>query len=120
MYGFYDNQAITRLRADAYGDALRLNDTPLQDVLNMPLPEQPLCATCNFDRITDAQFPMRNTIDVDAYADRNNATDKVARQVYGNNHNDEDDDDCVHDNDSVTEDATDKTVQKRVREHGGE
>eukprot|EP00961_Rhodomonas_salina_P267297 3611840-Rhodomonas_salina.1 len=42
VYGFYDNQAITRLRADAYGDAL--NDTPFQDVLNMPLPEQPSCA----------------------------------------------------------------------------
>eukprot|EP00961_Rhodomonas_salina_P061458 825235-Rhodomonas_salina.1 len=63
---------------------------------------------------------MRNTIDVDAYADRNNATDKVARQVYGTNHNDEDDDDCTHENDAVTEDPTGKTAQKRVRERGGD
>eukprot|EP00961_Rhodomonas_salina_P060692 814814-Rhodomonas_salina.1 len=73
VYGFYDNQAITRLRADAYGDTL--NDTQFQDVLNMPLPEQPdellrqppkgsghfaMFASCNvtFD---ETMFPLKET-----------------------------------------------------------
>eukprot|EP00961_Rhodomonas_salina_P260775 3524054-Rhodomonas_salina.1 len=109
VYGFYDNQAITRLHADAYCDAL--TDTPFQNVLNMPLPEQPSCTTCNFESITDQQFPLRNTIDVDAYADRNNANEIVAREVYGDKPGDEDDLD-------ITDDSSCDNG-KRARNRGG-
>eukprot|EP00961_Rhodomonas_salina_P036992 497464-Rhodomonas_salina.1 len=95
-YGFYNNQVITCLCTDAYGDAL--DDTLFQDILNMPLPEQPSCVTCNFDPITDNHFPLRNTIDVDVYTDRNNVTDNVANQVYSYIHNSDDDDDVMTDN----------------------
>eukprot|EP00961_Rhodomonas_salina_P199038 2684864-Rhodomonas_salina.1 len=87
VYGFYDNQAITRLQADTY--------------------EQPSCATCDFESIDDDQFPMCNTIDVDAYADRNNATDHVAQDVYGTDDND------------VTDIRTDNDGLERVKDCGG-
>eukprot|EP00961_Rhodomonas_salina_P006336 85762-Rhodomonas_salina.1 len=114
IYCFYDNQAITRPRADAYGN------TQFQDILNMPLPEQPSCATCDFDPITDNHFPMCNTIDVDAYADRNNATDNVAKQVYGDIHNC--DYDCDYDivTDNVTDTDGTESSWKRVRDHWGD
>eukprot|EP00961_Rhodomonas_salina_P136830 1840578-Rhodomonas_salina.2 len=63
----------------------------------MQLPEQPSCATCDFESITDQQFPLRNTIDVDVYADRNNANEVVAREVYGDKPGDEDDLDITDD-----------------------
>eukprot|EP00961_Rhodomonas_salina_P135147 1818271-Rhodomonas_salina.1 len=109
VYGFYDNQAITHLCADVYCDAL--TDTPFQDVLNMPLPEQPSCATCYFESITDQQFPLRNTIDIDVYADRNNANEVVAREVYCNKPGDEDDLD-------ITDDSSGDNG-KRARNRGG-
>eukprot|EP00961_Rhodomonas_salina_P099338 1335919-Rhodomonas_salina.1 len=86
----------------------------------MQLPEQPSCATCNFDPITDTQFPMSNTIDVDAYADRNNATDNVARQVYS--YIQDSDDDCDHDivTDNVTDTNGTESSWKCVSDRGGD
>jgi len=84
----------------------------------MPLPEQPSCVTCNFDPITDNHFPMRNTIDVDVYTDRNNATDNVANQVYSYIHNSDDDDDVMTDN-ATDADGTESS-RKRVRDRWGD
>eukprot|EP00961_Rhodomonas_salina_P105951 1426930-Rhodomonas_salina.1 len=36
VYGYYDNEAVTQMRADAYGDAIF--DSLIQDILCMPLP----------------------------------------------------------------------------------
>eukprot|EP00961_Rhodomonas_salina_P015986 214986-Rhodomonas_salina.1 len=80
----------------------------------------PLVLRVIFDPIADNHFPMCNTIDVDSYADRNNATDNVAKQVYGDNHNGDND----SDDDVVTDNATDtdgtESSRKRVRDRGGD
>eukprot|EP00961_Rhodomonas_salina_P170371 2296729-Rhodomonas_salina.2 len=54
VYGYWDNEAITQMRADAYGDALA--DSPITDILNMPLPsdDEDELTTADIDYSFDA------------------------------------------------------------------
>eukprot|EP00961_Rhodomonas_salina_P000258 3428-Rhodomonas_salina.1 len=56
VYGYYDNAAITQMRADAYGPGIF--DTPLDDILYMSLPGDPISTDidCNFDILTDQEL----------------------------------------------------------------
>eukprot|EP00961_Rhodomonas_salina_P046751 627303-Rhodomonas_salina.1 len=60
VYGYWDNEAITQMRADAYSDALFYS--PITDIMNMPLPgnddDEPATADINdsFDLFNDAEI----------------------------------------------------------------
>eukprot|EP00961_Rhodomonas_salina_P095518 1284764-Rhodomonas_salina.2 len=62
VYGYWDNEAITQMHADAYGDVLFYS--PITDILNMPLPgydeDEPATADLDindsFDAFNDAEI----------------------------------------------------------------
>eukprot|EP00961_Rhodomonas_salina_P256212 3462574-Rhodomonas_salina.1 len=65
LYGYYDNAAITQMRANTYGPGIL--DTPLDDILLMPLPGDPISTDidCNFDVLTYQELSSSNTSCVD-------------------------------------------------------
>ena len=67
VFGHYDNQAVTHLRAEAFGEQLR--DTSFQEVLGMPMPACPTSQTLPFDPLTDSELSSTHTDDVDTLSD---------------------------------------------------
>eukprot|EP00961_Rhodomonas_salina_P218768 2957178-Rhodomonas_salina.1 len=67
VYGYYDNAAITQLRADAYGPGI--DDTPFTDILRMPLPGDPSTTSIdsNFDSLTDLEISSSGVPDLNVH-----------------------------------------------------
>ena len=57
VFGTYDNEAVTQMRAQAYG-LQWMNQTPMEDVMRMPLKGDPANNNIDleFDPLTDANY----------------------------------------------------------------